>query len=112
MSILVDLLTGLQAYLWGICTGLWTGAQLFISFNNLLAVFGGVALGCFFGALPGLSITLSVALVMPFTFSLDPLTGLSLLVAVYVGAIYGGSISAILFNTPGTPAAASTAQDG
>lgn len=112
MQHLVEFFAAMPPYFGGVFDGLAGGAQLFFTLDNVLAVFGGVAVGCLFGALPGLSITLSVALVMPFTFGMDPLTGLSLLVAVYVGAIYGGSISAILFNTPGTPAAACTTLDG
>lgn len=88
------------------------GITYFFTFKNILAIFGGVAIGSFFGAVPGMSITMSVALTMPFTFSMDPLTAISLLSAVYVGAIYGGSVSAILLNTPGTPAAACTCLDG
>ena len=88
------------------------GIVLFFTFNNILAVFGGVTIGIFCGAVPGMTITMAVALTLPFTFSMEPLTALSLLLAVYVGAIYGGSISAILLNTPGTPAAACTALDG
>jgi putative tricarboxylic transport membrane protein len=88
------------------------GISYFFTWANVAAIFGGVSIGCFFGALPGMSITMSVALTMPFTFSMEPLTAISLLLAVYVGAIYGGSISAILLNTPGTPAAACTCMDG
>ncbi len=88
------------------------GIAYFFTIKNVLAVFLGVAIGSFFGAVPGMTITMSVALVMPFTFNLEPLTAISLLLAVYVGAIYGGSISAILLNTPGTPAAACTCMDG
>ena len=88
------------------------GASYFFTFSNILAVFGGVAIGTLCGSIPGLTITMAVSLTLPFTFSLEPLTAISLLLAVYVGAIYGGSISAILLNTPGTPAAASTSLDG
>ncbi|BEQ16888.1 tripartite tricarboxylate transporter permease [Desulfoferula mesophila] len=88
------------------------GIAYFFTIKNVLTVFAGVAIGTFFGAVPGMTITMSVALVMPFTFNLEPLTAISLLLAVYVGAIYGGSISAILLNTPGTPAAACTCMDG
>jgi putative tricarboxylic transport membrane protein len=88
------------------------GISYFFTWRNIAAIFGGVSIGCTFGALPGMSITMAVALTMPFTFSMDPLTAISLLLAVYVGAIYGGSISAILLNTPGTPAAACTCMDG
>lgn len=93
-------------------TDLQQGIVLFFTFKNILAVFGGVAIGTFCGAVPGMTITMAVALTLPFTFGMEPLTALSLLLAVYVGAIYGGSISAILLNTPGTPAAACTALDG
>jgi putative tricarboxylic transport membrane protein len=88
------------------------GIQYFFTFKNLLAVFSGVAIGTFCGAIPGMTITMAVALTLPFTFSMEPLTAISLLLAVYVGAIYGGSISAIVLNTPGTPAAACTCLDG
>ncbi|WP_202912970.1 tripartite tricarboxylate transporter permease [Acuticoccus sediminis] len=112
MQTVIAFFVAMPDYFGAIASGLAGGATLFFTLDNIVAVFAGVAVGCLFGALPGLSITLSVALVMPFTFGMDPLTGLSLLVAVYVGAIYGGSISAILFNTPGTPAAACTTIDG
>jgi len=88
------------------------GISYFFTWINIAAIFGGVGIGCFFGALPGMSITMAVALTLPFTFSMEPLTAISLLTAVYVGAIYGGSISAILLNTPGTPAASCTCMDG
>ncbi|MEQ9247369.1 MAG: tripartite tricarboxylate transporter permease, partial [Nitratireductor sp.] len=107
-----DILVAIGTYFSDLGTGLMGGAEMFMTWNNVLTIFFGVFIGCFFGALPGLSISLAVAFVLPFSFSLEPLTALSLLSAVYVGAIYGGSISAILFNTPGTPAAACTTADG
>jgi len=61
------------------------GIALFFTFKNLLAVFGGVTIGIFGGAIPGITITMSVALVMPFTFHMEPLTALSLLLGVYPG---------------------------
>lgn len=78
----------------------------------LLAIFGGVTIGIIIGALPGLSATMGVALLLPITFGMDAGIGLSMLVALYCGAMYGGSISAILLHTPGTPAAAATCLDG
>ena len=80
-------------------------------FNLTLAFFGVVA-GTMIGALPGLSATMAVAVLVPFTFTMDPASGLIALGAVYTGAIYGGAYSAILVNTPGTPAAIATAMDG
>lgn len=77
-----------------------------------LFVFFGVAAGIFVGALPGLTATTGCALLLPFTFGHDPLQGLLMLVGVFCGGIYGGSLSAILLRTPGTPAAAATMLDG
>jgi len=74
----------------------------------ILGVTGGIAIG----ALPGLSATMGVVLLLPLTFSMDIVPGLLLLLGIYCGAIYGGSISAILIRTPGTPAAAATVLDG
>ncbi len=79
---------------------------------NLLAMAGGVALGIVIGCLPGLSAAMGVALMLPLTFTMEPDTGLIVLGAIYCGAIFGGSISAILIHTPGTPASAATAIEG
>lgn len=79
---------------------------------NLFALFVGTAFGIVIGALPGLTSTVAVAVLLPVTFSMDPGTGLILLGSTYGGAMYGGSISAILLNTPGTPAAAATCIEG
>ncbi len=79
---------------------------------NLLAAFLSVAAGIVVGGLPGLSAAMGVALLIPMTFTMPAETGLIALAGVYCGAIFGGSISAILIHTPGTPAAAATAIDG
>ena len=79
---------------------------------NLGFALGGVFAGIVIGALPGLSATMAVAVLVPFTFAMDPATGLIALGAIYTGAIYGGSYSAILVNTPGTPSAIATTFDG
>lgn len=79
---------------------------------SLAAIIAGVTMGIVIGALPGLSATMGVALLLPVTFGMDPGVGLPMLVAIYCGAMYGGSISAILIHTPGTPAAAATCLDG
>lgn len=78
----------------------------------ILFIFIGVASGIFIGCLPGLTSTMGVALVLPLTFGMEPDIGIMLLLGVYFGAVYGGSISAILLRTPGTPAAAATVLDG
>ena len=75
-------------------------------------IIGGVAIGMMGGALPGISPSITIALLLPISFSMDPLYGLVALGAVYMSAEYGGSISAILINTPGTAAAVCTALDG
>lgn len=72
----------------------------------------GVALGIVIGALPGLTATMGVAILLPFTFGMDPLSGLLMISGVFFGGIYGGSVTAILLKIPGTPAAAATAIDG
>lgn len=79
---------------------------------NFIFVLMGVVAGIIVGALPGLTATMGVALLIPFTFGLDPVHGLIMLVGLFSGGIYGGSISAILIGVPGTPSAAATALDG
>ncbi len=86
-------------------------ANVFESYTFIYIVVG-VAAGIGIGCLPGLTATMGVALVLPLTFGMDATPGILLLLGVYVGAIYGGSISAILIRTPGTPAAAATILDG
>lgn len=80
--------------------------------QNILLIIVGTAVGMLFGALPGLTVTLAVTLVLPFTFDLPPESGIVLLTGVYCAGTYAGSISAILINTPGTPSSVATAWDG
>jgi len=80
--------------------------------GNLLMALLGTTLGIVMGALPGIGSTMTMALLLPFTFWMSPAAALILLGSVYCGATYGGSISAILLNTPGTPASSATAFDG
>ncbi|MCH9808085.1 MAG: tripartite tricarboxylate transporter permease [Alphaproteobacteria bacterium] len=79
---------------------------------NLLLALGGVVLGTVIGALPGLSATMAVAVLVPFTFTMSPASALIALGAIYTGAIYGGAFAAILVNTPGTPSSIATTFDG
>lgn len=88
------------------------GLAVLSNYEALLALVIGVAIGTIGGAIPGLSATMTVALVLPFTFALQPLTGILLLLGVYKGGIFGGSIPAILIRTPGTPASSATILDG
>ncbi|MET3699433.1 putative tricarboxylic transport membrane protein [Bacillus oleivorans] len=79
---------------------------------NILFMFAGVMAGIIVGALPGLTATMALALLLPFTWTMEPETSLITLGGLYIGGIYGGSISAILVNTPGTPSAIATTFDG
>ena len=79
---------------------------------NFLAMTGGVLLGICIGALPGLSATMGIAILIPLTFGLDPLVGLGMMAGIYNGAMYGGAIPAILLRIPGTPASVATILDG
>lgn len=83
-----------------------------LTFSNLLICFLGVTAGIVIGALPGLTPTMGVALLLPITFSMAPIPSFALLLGVYVGGTYGGSIAAILIRTPGTPQAVATVLDG
>ena len=85
---------------------------MFAAWKNLFAISGGMLIGVADGAIPGMTGTMAVALALPFTYHMDPVTGMLLLIGIYKGSIYGGSISAILIKTPGTPAAACTVLDG
>ncbi len=79
---------------------------------NFFFVFIGLTAGIMVGALPGLTATMGCALLIPFTFGLPPVQGLLMLLGIFCGGIYGGSISAILIRIPGTPSAAATLLDG
>lgn len=79
---------------------------------NFLYALIGIVGGIIIGALPGLTATMGCALLIPFTFGRPPIQGLLMLLGIFCGGIYGGSISAILIRTPGTPAAAATTLDG
>jgi putative tricarboxylic transport membrane protein len=72
----------------------------------------GLVWGIIGGALPGISASITMALILPLTYTLDPVSAIVLLAATYIGAEYGGSIPAILIRTPGTNSAAATVLDG
>lgn len=79
---------------------------------HLAIIAGGTLVGLIVGALPGLGSVILIALMLPFVVRMDPVTGIALCAIVYCATTYGGSITAILINTPGTPAAAMTTFDG
>ncbi|MFV0334544.1 MAG: tripartite tricarboxylate transporter permease [Tropicimonas sp.] len=87
-------------------------ASIVFGHESLLMILAGTLAGIIFGSLPGLTVNMGIALLMPLTFSFQGVQGILMLLGVYCGAIYGGSISAILINTPGTPASAATLLDG
>ncbi len=80
--------------------------------TNFFAVIIGVVAGIVVGAMPGLSATMAISVLVPFTFGLEPLVALGLMAGIYNGAMYGGAIPAVLLRIPGTPAAVATTFDG
>lgn len=93
-------------------------ANLGMGFVNLLDIqvillcAAGVVIGILGGAIPGISPSMAVALMLPLTFKMDATTGIIMLMGIYTGANYGGAITAVAINTPGTPSAAVTSFDG
>lgn len=80
--------------------------------ENIFLLLAGTAVGILVGVLPGLSVNMGLALLFPLTFTVGGMSGIVMLLGIYCGAIYGGSITAILLRTPGTPASAATTLDG
>lgn len=78
----------------------------------LLLIFLGVVVGIIFGSIPGLTAVMAIALCLPMTYGMSPAAGMSLLVALFVGATSGGLIAAILLKIPGTPSSIATTFDG
>lgn len=83
-----------------------------LDFKVLFALFCGVAGGIAVGSIPGLTATMAVAIMTSFTFHMDAVSAIMVLLGVYYGGIYGGSIAAVLLHIPGTPSAVMTARDG
>lgn len=88
------------------------GFSLVFDINIIIIIIIGVMIGMIVGALPGLTDPMALGLAIPFTFGMEPVAAILLLLAIHAGALYGGTITAILINTPGTPASAATALDG
>ena len=87
-------------------------AALIFTLEGIAVLIFGTLLGVVLGALPGIGSTVAVAMILPFTLGMSQAPAILLLLAVYAGSVYGGSISAILINTPGTPQSAATCLDG
>ncbi len=88
------------------------GIQDAFSVSILVVVLAGVTLGIAVGAVPGLNAPMAIAIAIPLTYYMSPLAALAFLISVNKGGSFGGSISGILLNTPGSPEAAATAIDG
>lgn len=82
------------------------------TFEVLLSILAGSLFGAFIGALPGMGTVVALIVALPFTFSMSSPAAIALLLSIYCSSVYGGSISAILINTPGTPQSAATVLDG
>ncbi len=90
----------------------WAFLTVFSQPELLLLVGVGTFAGVYVGAIPGLSVTMAVSILISFTFSWDVYPAISLMIGIYMGGVYGGSRTAILLNIPGAPSAIATAMDG
>jgi len=88
------------------------GLEHIMTLSVMGSIFIGTVLGVIVGVLPGLGSVIGITMILPFTFSMGQIPALALMLGIYCGSVYGGSISAIVINTPGTPQAAATALDG
>jgi putative tricarboxylic transport membrane protein len=88
------------------------GIVLFMDWFNFFLIIIGLILGVVLGAIPGLTGSLGIALMLPITFTMEPLPAFVFLIAIYTGGLFGGAITAVLINTPGSPAAVATTLDG
>lgn len=88
------------------------GFETALTWQNLLYCLIGVTFGMFIGVLPGLGPTAGTALLLPLTFSLEPVSAIIMLAGIYYGSMYGGTITSILINTPGEAASLITCLDG
>lgn len=91
---------------------LWQASVELAQWKYLVPLFVGTLVGVIGGALPGVTITMTIIVVLPFTFGLDPLQGLAAMTGVYVGGSAGGLLTACLLGIPGTPSAIATTFDG
>jgi len=96
----------------GIISNLGLGFEQALSLTNLFYCFVGVFLGTVVGVLPGLGPIATIAMLLPITFALKPVSALIMLAGIYYGAQYGGSTTAILINVPGESSSVVTAIDG
>lgn len=88
------------------------GLKMAASWQSVLMIALGLLSGIVIGAIPGMTADIGIILCLPMTYAMDPIPAMMLLLGIYCGGTYGGSITAILINTPGTPANAATTLDG
>ncbi|MCZ2858427.1 tripartite tricarboxylate transporter permease [Blastococcus sp. VKM Ac-2987] len=96
----------------GILEGIGTGFSVALDPTNLLYVFLGVLIGTVIGVLPGLGPTATIALLLPLTYEIEPVTAVILLAGIYYGSMYGGTITSVLLQLPGEAASVVTTFDG
>ena len=88
------------------------GLKIVFTPSTFMFLFGGTVIGVIFGAMPGVSASMAVALALPFSYAMSPVVAIAFLTSVYCASITGGGITAILFKIPGTPSSAPTTFDG
>ena len=88
------------------------GLALVITPMGLLSILGGVLCGIFVGVMPGLSSVMGMSIMLPVALSMKGNLGVLMMLGIFCGSIYGGSITAIMINTPGTANSAATCLDG
>lgn len=91
---------------------LMDGLANILALKPMLLIFAGVVLGLIFGAIPGLTATMAIAICLPITYTMGPIHGMALLMGLYIGGVSGGLVPAILLNLPGTPSSIATTFDG
>ena len=89
-----------------------TGLTSVLTLKSIGAIAFGVFTGTMFGAIPGISGIMAISILLPLTFYVSPLVGIPMLLGIYKASMFGGSITAVLLNTPGAPPAVCTAMDG
>ena len=89
-----------------------SGLQIVLTPSTFILIFAGTVVGVIFGAMPGVSASMAVALALPFAYPMNGVVAIAFLCSVYCASITGGGITAILFKIPGTPSSAPTTFDG
>jgi putative tricarboxylic transport membrane protein len=91
---------------------LWLGLTTVLAVNHVFFMLVGAFFGLWIGVIPGLGPVMAMAILIPVTFAMDPLSGLLMLASIHAAGTYGGSVSAIMINVPGDPGSAATTFDG